>query len=217
MRIKKTFTLLTCLMLGAWLTTGSAWSMPGHGQGSGKGQTLNQPAQGQQGQQHGQRAEQPTDRGRQGEQRGDLDRREQKIHLASGERDCFNKASRQSSRAERQAHGMAAYARGTDFDREMAVRQRDTLRDHVRELFREHDRMTAGLGDADRAAVQDRLRKLDKVRDRMRTHLEQMDHELAANGLPERFERCSREVARDLEKWNKQHRRLGERFDIDAG
>jgi uncharacterized protein (DUF3084 family) len=82
-------------------------------------------------------------------------------------------------------------------------------------MQQEHDRFAQGLSEEQRAAVQDRIRKMDQARDRVHTQSQQMDQEMSqANPNAQRVATQAREMEKAVKEWQKQYRSLGSEIGI---
>jgi TRAP-type C4-dicarboxylate transport system substrate-binding protein len=82
-------------------------------------------------------------------------------------------------------------------------------------MQQEHDRFAQGLSEEQRAALQDRIRKMDQARDRVHTQSQQMDQEMSqANPNAQRVATQAREMEKAVKEWQKQYRSLGSEIGI---
>lgn len=140
------------------------------------------------------------------------------VQLSPQQQAGYNKSSELAGTAMNQARGMAGSAKQDGFGPEQARQQRDTLKGQIHGMLAEHDRLTQGLSQTDRVRLEDRLHKLDSVRDRTMSHLAALDRACDGSGSGwsgQSFARTSRELERDLKSWNKQYKKLG--AQVDAG
>jgi len=74
-----------------------------------------------------------------------------------------------------------------------------------------------GLSEEQRAALQDRIRKMDQARDRSHTQSQQMDQEMSqAKPDAQRIGAQAREMERVAKDWRKQYRSLGSDMGIPS-
>jgi uncharacterized protein (DUF3084 family) len=82
-------------------------------------------------------------------------------------------------------------------------------------MQQEHDRFMQGLSEEQRAALRDRIRKMDQARDRIHTQSPQMDQEMSqANPDAQRIATQAREMEKVVKEWQKQYRSLGSEIGI---
>jgi chromosome segregation ATPase len=110
---------------------------------------------------------------------------------------------------------MAEAAKGGGANNPEFREQHQRLREEIRTMQQEHDRFMQALSEEQRAAMQDRIRKMDQARERLHTQLQGMDQELnQANPDPKRLETQTREMERATREWQKQYRSMGSDMGI---
>jgi DNA repair exonuclease SbcCD ATPase subunit len=154
-------------------------------------------------------------RGEMGRQTGTRDQERQRIHATDQQRDQYRTCTQSADRVRTQACDMAQAAKG-GVNNEKFRQQHAQLRSEVQTMQQEHDRFMQGLSEEQRAALHDRIRKMDRVRDRVNTRLQEMDQELSqANPDTKRVARRAREVEKATNEWQKQYRNLGTDMGIE--
>jgi chromosome segregation ATPase len=89
------------------------------------------------------------------------------------------------------------------------------LRNEIETLQQEHDRFMQGLSEEQRAALQERIRKMDQACDRIHTQSQQTDQEMSqANPEAQRIGAQAREMEKVANDWRKQYRSLGSEVGI---
>jgi len=82
-------------------------------------------------------------------------------------------------------------------------------------MQQEHDRFMNGLSDEQRAGMQDRIRSMDRSRDRLNNRLQQLDGELAkAEPDRKRIREHATELDKAMKEWQKQYRNMGSDMGI---
>ena len=153
--------------------------------------------------------------GQTGVQTGTRDQQRQRIHATDQQRDQYRTSTQAADRVRTQARDMAKAAKGGGVNNEEFRQQHAQLRNEIQTMQQEHDRFAQGLSEEQRAAVQDRLRKMDQARDRVRTQSQQMDQEMSqANPDTQRMAAQAREMEKAMKEWQKQYCNLGSDIGI---
>jgi len=113
-------------------------------------------------------------------------------------RACDRSAQEVRNRARRLAAGTS----GSSFDADRTRREWDQLRERVRFMQQEHERLMQGLSDEQRQALQERIRTMNELRERALAEMQSIDQELSrprpdGRQLAERtraMERAAREL-----------------------
>lgn len=186
----------------------------GGGPQSGMGQQ-GQPGMGQQGQQPGMgQSGSPQDMG-QGQQQANRDQQRQRIHATDQQRNQYNTCTQSADRVRTHARTMADAARGGGANNQEVRQQQQQLRNEIRTMQQENQRFMKGLSDEQRAEMQDRIRSMDRSRDRLNTCLQQMDDELAkAEPDRKRIREHATELDKAMKEWQKRYRNLGSEMGI---
>lgn len=174
------------------------------GAGGGQGQrptTTGRPQGGQQGQV--------------GAQTGTRDQQRQRIHATDQQGNQYRTSTQAADRVRTQARDMAKAAKGGGVKNEEFRQQHAQLRNDIQTMQQDHDRFAQGLSEEQRAAVQDRIRRMDQARDRLHTQSQQMDQEMSrANPDAQHIATQAREMEKAMKEWQKQYRSLGSEIGI---
>jgi len=150
-----------------------------------------------------------------GAQMGTRDQQRQRIHATDQQQDQYRTSTQASDRVRTQARDMAKAAKGGGVNNEQFRQQHAQLRNEIQTMQQEHDRFAQGLSDEQRAAVQDRIRRMDQARDRVHTQSQQMDQEMSqANPDAQRIATQAREMGKAMKDWQKQYRGMGSEIGI---
>jgi hypothetical protein len=163
----------------------------------------------------------PHDRAPAAEPRGDQERqhaqehqrvheqRHEQVRASEEQRRQLHAGSECASRAMTQAREMERVSKRAGFSLGEAQRQQDRVREEVRTLAQEQQRLEAGMSAEQRSGLQDRLSRLEQERLRVEEHVRALDGGLAAPAPdPKRIAAHSRDLERSLKRWQKEHRAL---------
>ena len=194
--LKKSLILfsLSLLMLPAAFPQGRGG---GKGQGSGRSQ-----GQGQQmGGNRGQGQSQP------GMQGGDSQMDRKRTHATQQQRDQIRDCDRLADGIRKQARKMARTS-GSNFNPAEARQQQTQIREQIRLMEQEHERLANGLDASQHQAWQEQIRNMNQSRQQLILQHQQMDTELNGNPDPARIAARAKEMERTMENWRNQYRVL---------
>ena len=153
--------------------------------------------------------------GQVGAQTGTRDQQRQRIHATDQQGNQYRTSTQAADRVRTQARDMAKAAKGGGVNNEEFRQQHAQLRNDIQTMQQEHDRFAQGLSEEQRAAVQDRIRRMDQARDRLHTQSQQMDQEMSqANPDAQHIATQAREMEKAMKEWQKQYRSLGSEIGI---
>lgn len=181
------------------------------GRGGGGQQAPRQPH----GQPPGQHQGQPGSEMGRGATARDRDRDRLRIHATDQQRDVYRTCTQAADRVRANAREMAQSAEGKTFNADETRRQRDQLRDQLRNMEQLHQRLMIGLNHEQRSAMQDRIRNMEQVHERIRASLGKLDEHLA-QAAPDgrRVAEEARTVERAIKQWQERHREMGEDLSL---
>ncbi len=170
-----------------------------------------------QGQGHGQGQQQGAGGMQQG--RGDMDqtRTRQRIHATDQQRHQFRTCTQSQDRVRTQAHDMAHLAKRQGASSDDARQMREQLREQVRTMQQEHQRLMQGLSGEQQTAARSQIREMERVHSRLRVRMDELDRAVDAD--PYRAQdvaKQAREVERAMKEWQKQHRKLGDEIGMES-
>lgn len=137
-----------------------------------------------------------------GAQQHDRQRTQTQARQQTRYQDCLDAASQ----ARTQAQEISKRAKGKSFDADQARWQRDRLREHVRIMEQEHERVMQGVTQEQRERMEKRIREMDQSRERIETQLKAMDQELSGDPDRDRIAEQARETAKAIKDWQKNYR-----------
>ncbi len=167
----------------------------GKGQGSGRGQGQGQQMGGNQGQ------------GQPGMQGGNSQMDRKRIHATQQQRDQIRGCDRLADGIRKQARKMAQTS-GNKFNADVANQQQSQIREQLRSMEQEHERLMNGLDAAQQQAWQEQIRNMNQSRQKLNLQQQQMDDELKGNRDPARIAARAKEMERTMETWRNQYRVL---------
>lgn len=169
----------------------------GRGQGSGQGQSV---GQGQGSGQH-----QGIGQGQGSGQGQGVEQRDQKrIKSSIQQRDQIRTCDKLADGVRKQAQKMGKNS-GNKFNAEEANLQRDQLREQIRAMKQEHERLVNGLDDTQKQAWKEQIRDMDQLQQRLHTHLQEMQSEQRADPDGQRNAERAREIERIMKNWTSQY------------
>lgn len=174
--------------------------------------------------QSGQRGQRPSATGQQrgGQQgqmgqrgKGTMDQKRQRIHANDQQRQQYRTCTQTANRVSTQARQMAQTAKGGGVNNPAFRRQHEQLRNGIRTMQEEHNRFMQGLSGEQRAAMQERIRKMEQQQERLQSRLQALDQELAKSEPDrKRIENQAREMEKAMKEWQKQYREMGSEMNI---
>ena len=193
------------LTLTAALFGGPVWAGQGRGQKQSNPQRKGPMATGQRGgQQQG------------GYSRGAGTQERKRVHVSRQQRDQLRNCTQSGEQVRRQARDMTQVGKGGRFDAPAARRQRDQLRTHVDQMLGQQGRFMQNLDAGQRNQLRDWSQKMDLTRNRLQTHFQALDEELGKeNPNPETVRRRARNLEKELKKFEKDNRKLGEQLTVE--
>lgn len=178
---------------------GGGTAQPGMGQ-PGAGQTGPGQTGGRQGQS---RAEGTQDRTR--------DQMRDRVPATDQQRDQLRTCDQSAERVRAQARELAKTAKGGGTNNEDFSRQRDRLHEEIRTMQQEHERLMNGLGADQKVPLAERIRNMDRERERTQAQLQEMDGEFGkASPDRKRIQEHAREMERSMAAWQKEYRKMQE-------
>jgi hypothetical protein len=155
--------------------------------------------------------------GHHGQQTGTQDRQRYRIHATGPQRDQYRICTQSVNRGRTQARNMVQFANGSGFIVEQARQRRDQLRNEIRTMQQEHDRFMQRLSDDERAAMQDRVRKMDQARDRVNLSIQAMNEGFKqVNPDQQHIAKQARKIEKAMKEWQKQYHKMGSDMEIES-
>jgi hypothetical protein len=178
----------------------------GQGMGSGQGQGMG----GGQGQGIGQGAGQ----GQGSAQSGDMQRDQKRVRATTQQRDQIRECDKLADGVRKQARAMSQSG-GKKFNAENAKKQNSQIREQVRTMEQEHERLMNGLDSSQQQAWQEQIRNMNQSRQQMNTRLQQMAQDLGSpDPDPKRVSENAREMENAMNKWRDQYRILASQAEL---
>jgi chromosome segregation ATPase len=140
----------------------------------------------------------------------DQTRTRQRVHAPNQQLDQFRACTQSQNRVRTQARDMAGLAGRPGSSSKDALRQRDQLREHVRFMQQEHQRLLQGLGPEQQEAARRQIREMERIQERLQTRMQELDAAVDSPSFDfSQVATRAREVERTMQQWQKQHRKLG--------
>ena len=146
-------------------------------------------------------------------------RQQQRNQLRSqatdGQREQYRTGNQSMERIRTQARDMARISNGTTFNADQARQQRDQLRDQVRTMDQQNQRLMEGLDNQQRTAVEQRTRTMNQLQERINSRLQNMDQELAKTSPDrKRIAEEAQNVERETQRYQQQYRDMGDDLNL---
>ena len=176
----------------------------GQGQGSGMGQGQGQGS----GMGQGQGSGQGKGQGQVGTQAGNTERDQKRIHATTQQRNQIQTCDKTADGLRKQARTMSQ-AGGKKFNAGEANKQQSQIREGLRTMEQEHERLVKGLDPSQQQAWQERIRNMNQSRQQINSQMQQMDAELASpNPDAKRVAERAQEMERIMNNWRKEYKAL---------
>lgn len=183
----------------------------GQGQGSGMGQGQGQ-GQGS-GMGQGQGSGQGQGQGQAGTQAGNTERDQKRIHATTQQRNQIQTCDKTADGLRKQARTMSQ-AGGKKFNAGEANQQQSQIREGLRTMEQEHERLMKGLDPSQQQAWQERIRNMNQSRQQINAQMQQMDAELASpNPDAKRVTERAQEMERIMNNWRKEYKALSSEME----
>jgi chromosome segregation ATPase len=125
------------------------------------------------------------------------------------QRDRLRTCDQTAQQIRTQARQMARDARGSKFNANQARQQRDQLREQLQTMQREHEQLMSGLSTEQREALQNRIRNMDQLHEKVNIQLQQVDAQLNQDNPDGKLVRQhAREMEQSMKEWQKQYRKI---------
>jgi hypothetical protein len=158
----------------------------GRGQGQGQGQTM---GQGQ---------------GQGGGQTANAQMEHKRIRATQQQRDQIRSCDRMADDIRKQARKMAKDS-GKKLNHGQLTQQQAHIRNQIRQMEQEHERLMKGLDANQQQAWQEQIRNMNQLRQQLNQHQQQMDEELKGNPDAKRVTERAREMERTMNEWRNQY------------
>lgn len=170
------------------------------GQGGGQGQAAGM------GQGAGQ--QQTAGQAQPGAQAGDTQRDQKRTRITTQQRDQIRACDKLADGLRKQARAMSQ-AGGKQFNAAEANKQQRQIREQLRTMEQEHERLMNGLNTDQQKALQERIRNMNQSRERINLQVQQMDRELGApNPDAKRVAERAQEMEQIMNNWRKEYKAL---------
>ena len=172
----------------------------GQGQGSGLGQGQGQ----KQGLGQGQ--------GQGGMQTGSAQAERKRIHTTTQQRDQIRSCDKLADGIRKQARTMAKSS-GSKFNPDEAIRQQSQIRDQIKAMEQEHERLMGGLDANQQTAWQEQIRNMNQSRQQINLQQEHMEGALKNNPDPKRVAERAKEMEKTMQDWRNQYAVLSSQIE----
>jgi hypothetical protein len=168
------------------------------GKGGGKG------GGGGQGQSQGQGQVMGQGQGQGGGQVTNAQMEHKRIKATRQQQDQMRSCDRLADDIRKQARKMANSS-GKNLNNGQLTQQQDHIRNQIRQMEQEHERLINGLDASQQQAWQEQIRNMNQLRQQLNLHQQQMDDELKGNSDAKRITEGARELERTMNEWRKQY------------
>jgi hypothetical protein len=141
---------------------------------------------------------------------GIQEQRRQRVHTTEQQHSQYRTCVHSAERVRTRAREMTQAAKGQAFNREQAQQFREQLRNEIQMMEQNHRQFVGGLSQEQRTHIRERLREMDRTRERVNAHLQTMDQELRQgefNG--KRVAGQAGEIEKAMKAWHQQYQNVG--------
>lgn len=143
------------------------------------------------------------------------DRDRDRIRATTQQQQEYRTCTQAQERVLERVREMQQAARGSGFRAPEAQQLRDRLRERYSEMEQAHRRLMGGLREDQTEALQDRIRRMERERDRIHFELQDIDVELKAQNIDrDRLRQHARDLEKAIDRWRKQHREMGKQLGL---
>lgn len=136
------------------------------------------------------------------------------IRMTTQQRDQVQNCDRLADGIRKQARTMGKSA-GNNSSSDQLPGQRDQIRNKVREMEQEHERLMNGIDATQQQGWQEQIRDMNQLRQQLHTQLQQLDADIGSgNPDPKRINERSREIEQTMTQWRKQYSALSSESGI---
>jgi hypothetical protein len=142
---------------------------------------------------------------------GQMERK--RIHATSQQRDQIRSCDRLADGIRKQARKMAQSS-GNNFNPDEAIRQQSQIRDQIRSMEQEHERLVNSLDATQQQAWQERIRNMSQSRDRLNLQQQQMETALKGSPSTKSISEHAREMERTVNNWRAEYSALSTEMEF---
>ncbi len=143
--------------------------------------------------------------GQGGAQSGSTQMEQKRIRATTQQRDQIRSCSKLADGIRQQARKMAQTREGK-FNADQAVKQRNQIRDQIRTMDQEHERLMNGFDAAQKQAWQEQIKNTAQLRQQLNSQMQQMDTEInSTNPDSKRVGERAREIERTMSNLRTQY------------
>jgi len=144
-----------------------------------------------------------------GQGSGAMERDRDRIQMTGRQHRQLQACDRSADQIRRRAGKLAKGASGRDFDPAGARKERDGLREQVRTMEQEHERLMQGMSPEQQQMLQSRIRNMNEVRERLHKTMAGIDGDLERPSPDgKRVAEKAREMERLSKEWRKHYREI---------
>lgn len=142
--------------------------------------------------------------GQGGGQQTNAQMEQKRIKATKQQRDQIRSCNMLADDVRKQARKMAKDS-GKKLNHGQLVQQQTHIRNQLRQIEQEQERLMNGLDKNQQQAWQEQIRNMNQLRQQMNVHQQQMDDELKGNPDARRVAERAREMERTMNEWKKQY------------
>jgi chromosome segregation ATPase len=133
----------------------------------------------------------------------------QQTRLQTQQRTQLQTCNHAAKQLRTQVRSMARTWERSGVNADNARQQMTQLQDQAKSMEQEHARLVESLSDVQKTAAQDRLHDMDQLRDRLQTHLRDMDGELnQSSPSGSKLSQSATAVEQTMKQWEEQYRKM---------
>ncbi len=147
--------------------------------------------------------------------KGTMQRDQARIHATAQQRDQLRACDQSADQIRQRARDLARTAQRSGSQAEPMRAQATQLRQQFRSMQEEHNRLMQSLRPEQKTAWQERIRKMEQIREQAEAQLSSIEGELA-HTYPDgrRIAERAREMERLMKAWQEQYREMNEQMTV---
>lgn len=134
----------------------------------------------------------------------------QRIQATKQQRSQYRTCLQSAERVRFRARDMIQAAKGKSFNSEQAQQHRKEFRNEIQTMEQHHKQFVEGLSQEQKAHIRERLRNMDRARERVNAHFQMMDQELNRVEFNDKgVVTQAGEIEKAMQAWNQQYQKVG--------
>ncbi len=144
---------------------------------------------------------------------GATDQERERVRVSQQQREQVRTCDRSADAVRNQARKMGNYGQGNAFNADKARQDRDRLYEQVRTMQQEHQRLMQGLDPGQQQALENHVRNMNGLQERLNVRMEELNGELGKTAPDaKRVTEQARQMERVSKEWREQYRAIQSRL-----